>query len=208
MAGKPGVVSLTMPKTLFEELTVAAGKVGLSRAARTADASAILSGEGYAVTPDGVQTARLTANEAVTFTWQVTPGAAPKGPLMADIGADLKGLGKPQSFTIGELVGPSTPPATTADQSAAAGGSVVDKLAVPGSPMVTVPGFGTVKSGLLVLLFVGLLIAVLAVALFNRAQNEKRAAEHKRRERLREEHEERERQAAEAERARADHESA
>lgn len=194
LAGKPGVVSLTLPPTLAGELTAHADKLGLSRAARTADASAVLSGEGYGILPDGVQTARLKTGEATTFNWQVTPSASAKPPLMVDIGADLKGQGKPQSFTIGEVIGPSAPSAAANSNQAAGGGSVVDKLAVPGNPTVQVPGFGAVRSGVLVALFIGLLIVVLVAALYNRARNDRLAAERRRRDALREEREARERE--------------
>jgi hypothetical protein len=198
LAGKPGVVSLTLPASLADDLATQAGKLGLTRAAKIVDASAALSGDGYAVLPDGVQTARLKSGEAATFNWQVTPSAAAKGGLAATVGADLKGAGKPQSLAIGTVTAPAAAPADAQGGQSAAGGSVVDKLGVPGSPTVLVPGFGPVKSGLLVLLFIGLLIAVLAIALYNRAQGERRTAERRRREQLREEQADRDREAAEA----------
>ncbi|MDB5438450.1 MAG: hypothetical protein JWM33_877, partial [Caulobacteraceae bacterium] len=196
LAGKPGVVSLVLPASLADDLATQAGKLGLSRAAKTADASAALIGDGYAVLPDGVQTARLKSGEAATFNWQVTPLAAAKGGLAATVGVDLKGAGKPQSLAIGKVAAPAAPPADAQSGPSAGGGSVVDKLGVPGSPTVLVPGFGPVKSGLLVLLFIGLLIAVLAIALYNRAQTEQRATERRRREKLRDEQDERDHEAA------------
>ena len=204
LAGKPGVVSLVLPASLANDLATQAGKLGLSHAAKIADASATLTGPGYAILPDGVQTARLKPGEAATFNWQVTPSAAAQGGLAASIGANLKGAGKPQSLAIGKVAAPATPPAAAQGGQIVGGGSMVDKLAVPGSPTVVVPGVGQVKSGLLVLLFVGLLIAVLAIALYNRAQNEQRAAERRRREKLRDEQEERDREAAAAADAQAE----
>ena len=198
LAGKPGLASLALPASLADELVIQAGKFGLSRAAKIADASAALSGDGYAVLPDGVQTARLKSGEAATFNWQVTPSAGAKGGLVANVGADLKGAGKPQSLAIGKVAAVTPPPADAQAGSSAGGGSVVDRLGVPGSPTVLVPGFGPVKSGLLVLLFIGLLVAVLAIALYNRAQAEQRAAERRRRETLRDEQDERDREAAAA----------
>ena len=196
LAGKPGVVSLVLPASLANDLATQAGTLGLSHAAKIADASATLAGPGYAILPDGVQTARLKAGEAATFNWQVTPSAAAKGELAASVGAYLKGIGNLQSLAIGKLAA-ATPPAEAQGSQSSGDGSVVDKLGVPGSPTVLVPGFGSVKSGLLILLFIGLLIAVLAIALYNRAQNERRAADRQRREKLREEQDERDREAAE-----------
>lgn len=203
LAGKPGVASLVLPAALAGDLATEAGKLGLSSAAKIADASAVLQGDGYAILPDGAQTARLKAGEAATFNWQVTPSADAKGGLAADVGLDLKGAGKPLTVAIGKIAAPA--PSSDAQSGAPAGGSVVDKLGVPGSPTVVVPGVGPVKSGLLVLLFIGLLIAVLAIALYNRAQSEQRAADRRRREKLRDEQEEREREERERETAAADH---
>lgn len=98
--GKPGAVTLSLPANLLDVLRDQAAKFGFKRAARKAEVSATLSGNGYAVTPNGPQTAPLAAGKPVKFAWQVTPGQNATGPLRAKIDAALKGQGAPKLLSL------------------------------------------------------------------------------------------------------------
>ena len=99
--GQPGAVVLTLPKTLFDLIKEQAAKAGLTRAARTADVSATLTGQGYSITPNGAQTARLKSGEAPTFQWQVAPLAgAEHSPLRAQVDAILRGERNTRTFSL------------------------------------------------------------------------------------------------------------
>jgi hypothetical protein len=127
--GKPGKVSLSLPATLLETLKAEAAKLGLTKAARKAEVSANLSGDGYAITPNGRQTATLKAGEAAVFNWDVAPGAAAKGPLKADIDAALTGQKTPQPLSLASIQ--SAVAATAAEASKKAGGFHLPKLKFP-----------------------------------------------------------------------------
>ena len=51
--------------------------------------TAALTGQGFAVTPEGPQSAPLLAGQPIVFRWSVTPQAGAHGPLQAEINADL-----------------------------------------------------------------------------------------------------------------------
>ena len=101
--GKPGGVSLSLPANLLDVLREEAAKFGFKRAARKADVSATLSGDGYAVTPNGEQTQALKSGQAAQFAWQVTPGQNANGPLHAQVSATLKGQGEPKLLSLASL---------------------------------------------------------------------------------------------------------
>lgn len=92
--GNEGIVTLNLPPSLFARLREEAGKLGLGPQARNAEAQAKLSGEGYEITPNDTQTARLKEGEATNFTWNVKPLDNASGTLGADVGVQLKGIGK------------------------------------------------------------------------------------------------------------------
>ena len=96
-------VVLTLPPTLFDMIRREAGKLGLGRAARVGEVSATLSGQGYEITPNGPQTARLKSGEAASFQWQVKPGAGDLGPLRAQIDVALRGQRTPVAFPLGTI---------------------------------------------------------------------------------------------------------
>lgn len=101
--GKPGGVALTLPANLWDVLRAQAEKFGFKRAARHADVSATLSGDGYAVTPNGSQSQALKAGQAARFAWQVTPGQKASGPLRAEVSAELKGQGASKLLSLATL---------------------------------------------------------------------------------------------------------
>jgi len=90
-----GPVVLTLPPTLFDLIRREGAKLGLGRAASVSEVSATLSGQGYVITPNGPQTARLKSGEAAAFEWQVKPGAGEPGPLRAQVDAVLRGQSRP-----------------------------------------------------------------------------------------------------------------
>ena len=107
--GNEGVVTLTLPPSLFARLRAEAAKLGLGPNARNADATATLSGEGYDIQPNGAQTVRLKDDEAARFSWNVRPLDNASGKLGADVGARLKGAGKAEDVhlaTLEQQVGP------------------------------------------------------------------------------------------------------
>ena len=174
-AGQASPISLSLPQTLMAGLQREAAKLGLGKAARKAEVTATLSGQGYEITPNGPQTAQLKAGEGPSFNWQVKPGAGEKGPLRADVDATLKGLRLPLNFSLASLeqaVKAAPPPPPVAK------GSWMDVLSIPGLRDVDVPGLGKVASksivgGVLVLLALLILISM-ARGAGSRADREER----------------------------------
>jgi hypothetical protein len=92
-ANQPADVSLTIPAAFHDTLAAEAQKDGLGDAAASVNMTALLSGDGFAVTPDDTQSVQLTAGQPTEFHWTVTAQPGAKGPLHADVGADLLGGG-------------------------------------------------------------------------------------------------------------------
>jgi hypothetical protein len=92
-ANQPADVSLTLPPGFGDTLKGEAQKDGLADAAASVNMTALLSGDGFAVTPDDTQSATLTQGQPTEFHWTVTAQPGAKGPLHADVGADLLGGG-------------------------------------------------------------------------------------------------------------------
>jgi hypothetical protein len=150
-----GPVVLALPQTLFDGIRQEAAKLGLGRAARAGEITATLSGQGYEITPNGPQIARLKSGEAASFQWQVKPGAGDLGPLRAQIEAVLRGQRTPMTFPLGTITKAAPIP------EAAPGGFDLGKLNLG----VVVPGLGrmrpeTLIGGGLLLLALLLLIAI------------------------------------------------
>jgi hypothetical protein len=99
-SGQKGVVVLTLPEGLLGRIQAEAAKLGMTVPARTVDARASLTGEGYSIIPNASQAVRLKTGEATSIAWQVEPGAGAKGPLKAEVGGELKGGAKPVAFPI------------------------------------------------------------------------------------------------------------
>jgi hypothetical protein len=116
--GKPGGVSLSLPANLLDLLRGEAVKLGLRHAARHADVSATLSGDGYAVTPAAKQTQALQPGQPAKFSWQVTPGLNATGPLRAQVDASLKGQGAPRLLSLATLQSAASQAAAQAEQTA------------------------------------------------------------------------------------------
>ena len=92
-ANQPADVSLTIPAAFADTLRNEAQKDGLSDAAASVNMTAVLSGDGFSVTPDETQSQPLTVGQPTEFRWTVTAQPGAKGPLHADVGADLLGGG-------------------------------------------------------------------------------------------------------------------
>lgn len=150
-----GPVVLTLPQTLFDLIGQEAAKLGLGRAARTAEVRATLSGQGYDITPNGPQTAPLKSGDAATFEWQVRPGGGALGPLTAQVDATLSGQRPAMTFPLGTI----TKAAPVVDAPIRRG------LGVLNLGVVDVPGLGrmrgeTLVGGGLLLLALILLVAI------------------------------------------------
>ena len=91
-ANEPADVTLTLPAEFAQTLRDAAAENQLSDAAAAVNLTAVLSGDGYAVTPDATQSQPLVAGQPTEFHWSVTAQPDAKG-LHADMGADLIGAG-------------------------------------------------------------------------------------------------------------------
>ncbi len=92
-ANQPADVTLTIPAGFADTLRGEAQKDGLADAAASVNMTSVLSGDGFSVTPDETQSQPLTVGQATEFRWTVTAQPGAKGPLHADIGADLLGGG-------------------------------------------------------------------------------------------------------------------
>ena len=92
-ANQPTDVSLTLPAGFGDTMKSEAQKDGLADAAASVSMTALLSGDGFAVTPNDTQSAPLTLGQPTQFHWTVTANPSAKGPLHADVGADLLGGG-------------------------------------------------------------------------------------------------------------------
>jgi hypothetical protein len=92
-ANQPADVSLTLPAGFGDTVKSESQKDGLGDAAASVNMTALLSGDGFSVTPDDTQSAPLTIGQPTEFKWTVTAQPGAKGPLHADVGADLLGGG-------------------------------------------------------------------------------------------------------------------
>jgi len=175
--GEAAEVTVTMPDTLLATIQREAAKLGLGRAGRSAEVTATLTGEGYEITPNGAQTAKLKAGEPAKFAWQVKPGAGEKSPLRAKIDGALTGLKKPFAFSLGSLeqviAAVEIPKVETK-------GFKIPGFGLPAGN-ITLPGFGPVPAktaigGALLLL----VVIVLAILSRNAAAARERAAARRR----------------------------
>lgn len=101
--GTAGEVSLALPAKLPETLASKAEELGLAAAAEGATATATLTGGGYVIDPPGPQTVPLQAGQTPVFEWHVTPGRGDRGPLTADVSAEVGGPTDRNTLQIGEL---------------------------------------------------------------------------------------------------------
>lgn len=92
-ANQPADVTLTIPAGFADTLRSEAAKNGLTDAAASVNMTAVLSGDGFSVTPDETLSLPLTVGQPTEFKWTVTALPGAKGPLHADVGADLLGGG-------------------------------------------------------------------------------------------------------------------
>jgi hypothetical protein len=166
--GQSGTVTLTLSHDLFTALRAEAAKAGLTASARNTDIVALLSGSGYTITPNGVQTMRLANGEVAKFDWLVTPETGDKGPLKADVDAVLRGAGKPKSFSLATLSQTVRPIAIDDRTQPRSAFGLPDALNLPGTPTVDLPGVGPVPSKNVVAALIAGLILLLLVAIVRR----------------------------------------
>jgi hypothetical protein len=99
---QPAEVSLAIPAGFADTLHTEAQKDGMADQAASVNITALLSGDGYTVLPADTQSGPLAAGQPTTFAWTVTAQPKAKGPLHADVGADLLGGGS-QKLTLGSV---------------------------------------------------------------------------------------------------------
>ncbi len=182
-AAKPGPVTLSLPGDLFAGIRDEAAKLGLGRAAKKAEVTATLHGDGYTITPPGPQTAPLTPGKPTSFTWQVTPGPAAKGPLTADVNAALKGAGDAKTFALAQLKQAVAAVDAAAAQAQAAHNfklPSLDMLSIPGHKTVTLPVVGKTPSKHIVGAII-VLVALFLLAMAARSGSARREAENRQR---------------------------
>ncbi len=207
--GGEAKVVLTLPPDLLAGAQAKAAQVGLGAAARKMFITAKLAGQGYAITPNAEQTARLEAGEPTVFSWDVKPSSTPGGVLTADMTGSLQGDGSDKTFALGAVTAqipvagqaapapaPIQAPATAAvqlklpDLSRIKLGQVrmpdlsglrLRALGIPGHPTVNVPGLGQVASYKLVALGIVLLVLILLGLIMRSARARRERAERRRR---------------------------
>lgn len=176
--GQAGQVTLSLPATLGDLIKTEAAKLGLAKAARKASAYADLRGQGYEITPNGRQTAVVTAGQPATFAWQVKPTAASaKGPLKTEFGVALDGAKPAQSFTLGSIARQVAPLQDALKEKAKGLEAAVPDLGR--YETVDVPGLGklpgkSLLGGALVLLALLILVAISRNASAAKARAERR----------------------------------
>lgn len=186
--GQEGKVSLSLPASLMDVIKREAAKLGFGKAAKKAEVSATLTGEGYEITPNAAQTQKLKAGEAARFDWNVKPGAGEKAPLKATVDGTLTGDRKSKtSFSLGTLEQAVAAP--VAEVKKAAKGFKLPSfdfpklslkaLSIPGVPTVDLPVLGKTSSDKLVGAGIALLALLLVIgmargAAANRARAERR----------------------------------
>ena len=182
--GGEAKVTMTLPPDLLATIQAKATAVGLGPSGRKVFITAKLAGQGYEITPNQGQTARVDAGPTV-FAWDVKPSGSPGGVLTADMTGSLQGNGEAKTFALGAVTAqiPAPAQATSAQGAAPATAPAQVKLpdlghlqlgglklpdlsrfrlhdlAIPGHPTVAVPGMGPVASEKVV--GVGLLALVL-----------------------------------------------
>ena len=182
--GEESKVSLALPANLMDVIKREAAKLGLGKAARKAEVSANLTGEGYEITPAGAQAQALKAGEAARFDWNVKPGAGDKAPLKATVDGTLTGDRKTKTtFSLAALEQAVAP--VVEDAKAAAKGFrfpslSLKSLAIPGMKPVTLPGVGQVQSEKLVGAGLALLALLLVIAMARNASAGRARAERRR----------------------------
>ncbi len=173
-AGKPGVVTLSLPADLYDRVRSEAAKAGLTRDARRFDITAILSGDGYGITPTTAQVvqapaAGASAVPATTFTWQVQPLAGAGGPVRATVIANLTGAGAAEALPLLSLERP-VKPIPTADQQPA---ETTDPFNLH-MGAVDMPGLGKIPvSSILAVILLILVVVILVAAARHTAERDR-----------------------------------
>ena len=204
--GAEGKVTLTLPPDLLATIQAKATAVGLGASGKKVFITAKLAGQGYEITPNQGQTARVDPGPTV-FAWNVKPSGAPGGVLTADMTGSLQGVGGAKTFALGAVTAQIPAPVQAGPASAAApaaspaqlklpdlghlnlGGLKLpdlsrlklNDLAIPGHPTVTVPGLGPVASEKVVGLGLLVLVLIFLVAIVRSASARRERAERRKR---------------------------
>ncbi len=94
-------VSLTLPAGFAQVFRNDAAAQKLGDAAKWANLTAALSGEGFTITPQEPQAQPIAIGLPIVFRWKVTPQADARGPIQADISAEL--LSQGHSLPLGSI---------------------------------------------------------------------------------------------------------
>ncbi len=177
--GEESKVTLALPVTLLDLIQSEAAKLGLTKAARKAEVSATLTGDGYTITPNAAQTQALKKGEAATFNWQVKPADGEKTPLKATVDGALKGQkGAPKTFSIATLEQVVANAIETGESQAKKLGFNLDKLAIPGLKPINIGGTvippGATTAAIIAFIIGLILLAMARAGAGRRAREERR----------------------------------
>ena len=196
--GGAGKVTLTLPPDLLATIQAKAKAVGLGPSGRKVFITAKLAGQGYAITPNQGQTARVDDGPTV-FAWDVKPADAPGGVLTADMTGSLQGNSEAKTFALGAVTAQIPAPAQAAPAAVPApagapsqvklpdfghlrlGSLKLHDLAIPGHPTLAVPGMGEVPSEKVVATGLVALILILLISIVRSASARRERAERRRR---------------------------
>jgi hypothetical protein len=101
-AGKPAKASVILPRDLLARVRAEAGKLNLDKAASRIAIRAKLSGDGYDISPNRKESARLTGR-ATGFHWRVKRSGTGPAPLNVHLTGVLHGDGASKSFVLADL---------------------------------------------------------------------------------------------------------
>lgn len=177
--GEEAKVTLALPVGLLDLIQSEAAKLGLTKAARKAEVSATLTGDGYTITPNAAQTQALKKGEAATFDWQVKPGDGEKTPLKATVDGALKGQkGAPKTFSVATLEQVVADTVETGKSQAKKLGFNLDKLAIPGLKPINIGGTvvppGATTAAIIAFVIGLILLAMARSGAGRRARDERR----------------------------------
>jgi hypothetical protein len=168
-AGRAGDASVTLPAGAVADLESKAEAAGLDPSDGPMTITVTLSGQGYDIGPEAAQTTRIEPGSPAAFRWRITPSPDTNGALSAEIKASASIGGDVRSLPLGTItaelpmLSEAQPPAAAAAPAppelgqrlraairnlrpSGLSGLRLHDLAIPGRPMLQVPGLGEVPS--------------------------------------------------------------
>jgi hypothetical protein len=101
-ANQPTDVTLTLPAAFADTVKSESAKQGLADEAASVSLAALLSGDGFTVAPSDEQAVTLKSGQPTEYHWTVTAEPNAKGPLHADVSANLLG-GANEKLALGSV---------------------------------------------------------------------------------------------------------